>query len=191
MEFDIPNQNKHDSGIYIISNNKTSQVYIGRTVNFKQRYNKHCSNILKNECNYKFKLLISQYNDIKFKFSLLELTNDIIDREEYYIAKYNSVDKGLNVFEKDQDNLYDAWEKLKHLNDYKEYISSKNSIKKIVIKKTYKKHKTHKIKRKYKSKMHFNDPTMQGYYTSYLKSHLNISYETYLKAIVKQNSSIS
>lgn len=123
IEFGIPAEFKNASGIYKITNNKTNQIYIGRTKDFYNRYNEYKKNIYYGYCNFKFKLLMLKESDVKFKMELVELTNDIVAREEFYIKKFDCVNSGLNIIYNDQ-QLFDKAYKLKtrSLPIYKEYL---------------------------------------------------------------------
>lgn len=84
--------------IYKITNLQNGKVYIGETCNFSRRMNEHRSR--SRNINYKSEL----YNDMRkhgennFSFEELEICNkkQSIEREAYYIKKYNSFKEGYN-----------------------------------------------------------------------------------------------
>ena len=126
--FDIPKEYENLSGVYIITNSVTSQVYIGRTKNLLKRYKGHCQKVNKNKENHKFKLLLLQYPEVQFVYSLLEVTDNLKTREEYYIKHYNSVEKGLNILNRDEDYVNRSL--IRNSESCKKYISLLNSAKK-------------------------------------------------------------
>lgn len=103
--FDIPKVYQNDSGIYKITNNKTHYIYIGRTTNFIERYKKHRDMFVNNDNNCKIRYLRSCFDSITFKMELVEVTKDIVKKEEEYIQLYNSTLNGLNIIKKDSDAL--------------------------------------------------------------------------------------
>lgn len=103
--FDIPKVYQNNSGIYKITNDKTDYIYIGRTTNFIERYKKHRDMFTNNTNNCKIRYLRSCFDSIVFRMELVELTKDIVKKEEEYIHLYNSSSNGLNIIEKDSDIL--------------------------------------------------------------------------------------
>lgn len=103
--FDIPKEYQNKGGIYKITNDKSKYIYIGRTKNFLNRYREHKNMFLINKNNCKFKYLRSCFLSIKFKMELIEVTNDIKQKELFYIKRYNSVKEGLNILTEDSDIL--------------------------------------------------------------------------------------
>lgn len=124
IDFNIPIEFKNTSGIYKITNNKTNQIYIGRTKNFYNRYLMYKTNIKHGYFNFKICSLILKNPGIKFNMELVESTKDIIKREEFYIKKFDCVNSGLNVIYTDSE-LYDKnrGKEIKSSPEYKEYLS--------------------------------------------------------------------
>ena len=106
--FDIPKEYQHCSGIYKIINDKTKYTYVGRTNDFRERYKKHFYDFTKNKNNSKIKYLRSCFDHVCFKMQMIEITNDLIQKEKYYIEKYNTVKNGLNLLKEDKEliNLF-------------------------------------------------------------------------------------
>jgi group I intron endonuclease len=126
--FNIPKEYENLSGIYIITNSVNDQVYIGRTKNLLKRYKRHCQSVSNNRENHKFKLLLLQYPEVQFVYSLLEVTDNLKIREEYYIKYYSSVEKGLNILSCDEDYINKV--SIRKSESCKKYILLLNSIRK-------------------------------------------------------------
>jgi len=80
-------------GIYKIENVKNNKIYIGSSVNLKNREYKHFWMLDKNIHNNDYlQHSYNKYGKDNFSFSILEncLINELIDKENYYIKKYNS-----------------------------------------------------------------------------------------------------
>lgn len=88
-------------GIYKITNLKTNEVYIGQSVDVRDRWNQHCKCGLGIDTPARNKLYQSmlKYGLENFAFQLLEKCepSELDEREKYYIEAYNSVDFGLNT----------------------------------------------------------------------------------------------
>ena len=84
------------------------------------------------------------YPDIEFTMKLVEITQDIINREEFYIQKYNCVNTGLNIITKDSE-FYDKDSKRVFRNSL-EYAQYKKLLKEKGIKlSNHKKHHKNSI----------------------------------------------
>jgi group I intron endonuclease len=81
------------SGVYKITNPK-GKVYIGCSNNIEKRKKNY------QNCNIPTQRLVLEsiryYGWSNHNFEILEYTNDLINREKYYIEKYNSYYEGLN-----------------------------------------------------------------------------------------------
>jgi len=91
------------SGIYKIENKLNGKVYIGSSKNIKQRFRQHLSD-LKNNNHHSIHLQRSwnRYGKNNFEFSIIkEITykNDLLTNEQYYIYKFDSLNKnkGYNI----------------------------------------------------------------------------------------------
>ena len=74
------------SGIYKITNVETNEFYIGSSVNIKSRWIDHkCSSSWKRQPNNKLYIDFQQYGLDKFSFEILEKTDNLKEREQYYI----------------------------------------------------------------------------------------------------------
>ena len=86
--------------IYIIKNDVNNKVYIGQTTQgSEERFKQHLKLLKSNEKQLIHKA-IKKYGKEHFYFEVLEDNIDIEyldDREEYWIAKYDSVNKGYNL----------------------------------------------------------------------------------------------
>lgn len=90
---------KSKKDIYIIKNDINDKVYIGQTVNMKNRWYHHISN---EKISRKYSLIsqaIAQYGKEHFHYEILEHQIENYDeREKYWIKRYNSrVPKGYNI----------------------------------------------------------------------------------------------
>ena len=89
--------------IYKITNIITNKVYIGQTnKTIQERFERHLYDALRNPKPLKTKLAcaIRKYGEKAFKIELIELiegtTEQITDREYFWISYYDSVSKGYN-----------------------------------------------------------------------------------------------
>lgn len=89
-------------GVYIIKNLINNKVYVGGSVNIKARFIKHRTE-LKNRI-HSNKYLTEDYHNYgfsNFEFTIIELCSkeDLVNREAFYLNKYNSVsrDFGYNL----------------------------------------------------------------------------------------------
>jgi len=80
-------------GIYIIKNNSNNKVYIGSSVNLDNRKYKHFWMLDKGiHDNFFLQKSFNKYGKDFFEFIILEICdeNSLIDKENFYITKYNS-----------------------------------------------------------------------------------------------------
>lgn len=105
MQFDFMIQPEFEncSGIYSISNNLNKKIYIGRTSNFLKRYKEHRYKMKNGGVNYKFASFLEENPNVRFMFNLVEITDNLKDREEFYIASLDAVENGYNVLYTDSD----------------------------------------------------------------------------------------
>jgi group I intron endonuclease len=143
-------------GIYKISFiNNTGKVYIGSTSNkmgFQKRWYRHISSLSKNKSNLPaLQNAANKYGINNIQFEILEecKKDDCVDREQYYIDKYNSYKCGYNSRPIARTNLSLIWtqnsrnnvaktyrlKRDKYFNDiYQLYVKNDLSIKKISLK---------------------------------------------------------
>ena len=89
-----------ESGIYSITNTKNSKIYIGSTNNFKRRKRQHFRDLKQNKHdNPHLQASYNKYGKEFFKFDIVEYVENLIERELFYIEKYNSVNNnyGYNI----------------------------------------------------------------------------------------------
>jgi hypothetical protein len=81
------------SGIYIIKNTKNNKVYVGSSVNIKHREYKHFWMLGHgSHDNSYLQSSYKKYGKDSFIFEILEMCDEhsLVERENYYISKYNS-----------------------------------------------------------------------------------------------------
>jgi len=91
-----------NTGIYKIENIANGKVYIGQSINLYTRLLGHKSTLKTNKhFNRYLQRSWNKYGEDNFTFNILEKcdTDDLNDREQYWIEKYNSCDrlKGYNI----------------------------------------------------------------------------------------------
>ena len=78
------------SGVYKITNNITGDFYIGSSCNIKQRWAVHkCVSAWKLQPNSKLYKSMASYGLDNFTFEILEKTDNLKEREQYYIEQLN------------------------------------------------------------------------------------------------------
>ena len=83
-------------GIYAITNIKNNNIYIGKSIDIFQRWEQHLDGARLKKYNYDF------YKDLieisSFTFQILEICeeNQLQEKEQFYIDKYNSLSNGYN-----------------------------------------------------------------------------------------------
>lgn len=98
-----------ESCIYIIRNTTNDKVYVGSTIDFKSRMNKHYYLLRKNKHhNDHLQNSYNTYGEKNFEASIIEnldyptkkeLEKNLLIREDYWIDKYKSLDEnfGYNI----------------------------------------------------------------------------------------------
>lgn len=87
-------------GIYKIKNLINGKIYIGQSVNIKQRWAEHKANLRNNKHeNQYLQNAWNKYREENFDFCVIEeCSESILDEKEcYYIAYYNSYRNGYNL----------------------------------------------------------------------------------------------
>lgn len=100
------------SGIYKITNLETNEYYIGSSINIKKRWTEHkCPCHWKRYPNNKLYIAFQQYGLDKFSFEILEETDNLREREQYYIDLLKPIYN--NIRAKDFGNLEKSKERHK------------------------------------------------------------------------------
>lgn len=85
-------------GIYKIENKINGKVYIGQSKNIESRWKQHIYDLNNNSHHsYKLQKEWNEYGEYSFEFSVLEKYDDLDSKEQFYIDKYNSIQKGYNI----------------------------------------------------------------------------------------------
>jgi group I intron endonuclease len=93
---------KHEyNSIYMIKNIVNNKVYIGRSVEPKIRLRTHLLDLRNGRGYKKMQSDFDRYGESAFETEILEThlikDSNPLDRENHYIKKYNSIDKGYNT----------------------------------------------------------------------------------------------
>lgn len=86
------------SGIYLLNFDGTHKVYIGQSNDIEYRYIQHKTKFTKNKHSIKLQEAYNIYG-MPWLEILEECSENINDRENYYIKLYNSVEDGFNTQE--------------------------------------------------------------------------------------------
>lgn len=87
---------KNKSGIYLIKNIVNNKVYVGKTVNFRSRYNSHNRELKRNiHENVYLQYDYNKIGDDKFIFTIQEFCCEelLTEREDYWLEFYKAGDK--------------------------------------------------------------------------------------------------
>jgi len=89
---------KKESGIYMITCLANNKIYIGQSKGLRERLYQH-KYYLKNNTSHHPLLQEdwNKYNENDFKFEVLEITDNLDEREQFYISKYDSFNNGYNT----------------------------------------------------------------------------------------------
>lgn len=98
-----------NKGIYKWTNKINNKSYIGKSTNIVRRKSEHLYTLRNNKHrNSYFQNAFNKYGEENFEFSILEICEEDVlnEREEYYINKYNTLNKkfGYNLMENDGNN---------------------------------------------------------------------------------------
>lgn len=111
--------------IYLISNNINSKLYVGQTIQtLNKRFNGHCCYSKSDRSvNMYIKRAIHKYGRDKFHITLIEECpiNLLNEREKYWIAFYDSYNKGYNLTKGGQDSNYFNLHRLENTVDIKKF----------------------------------------------------------------------
>jgi group I intron endonuclease len=91
----------NESGIYSIKNIENGKIYIGSTVNFRQRITTHLTTLRRNiHKNKKLQNSWNKHGELSFEITVIETVRDkssLLTREQYWIDKCCSVEHGYNI----------------------------------------------------------------------------------------------
>lgn len=96
-------QEDNVSGIYKITNNINSKIYIGSSVNLKKRFSSHISDLKnKKHRNIHLQRAWGKYGEDAFEFKILEYISDkeeLLKWEQFYMDRFNVCDDkiGYNI----------------------------------------------------------------------------------------------
>lgn len=85
--------------IYIIKNDINDKVYVGKTtLTLQERFKEHCRAVNRKQCAKRpLYLAMKKHGCNHFSISLLEETDDIENREIYWIQQYDAYHRGYNA----------------------------------------------------------------------------------------------
>lgn len=84
------------SGIYLIINRINNKAYVGSAVNHEDRWRLHKLSLnLNNHHNRHLQAAWLNYGAENFEFRLIELTDDLLNREQFWIDKLNTCDHNI------------------------------------------------------------------------------------------------
>lgn len=92
MKKDIINENGGKSGIYMLTNKITKEIYIGQSINLSNRFKNYINlSYIKSKENLRISKALIKYGYSNFSLTILEYCNnsDLQAREQYYFDKLN------------------------------------------------------------------------------------------------------
>lgn len=93
-------KNVSSAGVYIIKNKINGKKYIGSSINTKNRINAHLNALRKGKGFKNLQKDFNKFGEHNFEFATIEMVFDkdeLLKREDYYIDKYNTLERGYNV----------------------------------------------------------------------------------------------
>lgn len=87
MKKDIFNENKSKSGIYMLTNKLTGDIYIGQSIDISKRFKNYLNlSYLKKSNSYKISRALIKYGYANFSLTILEYCDksNLVIREQYY-----------------------------------------------------------------------------------------------------------
>lgn len=111
------------SGIYKIECLVNGKVYIGQSINIKQRCGAHFSNLKNNRHdNIRLQRAYNKYGKDNFIFEIIEECNtNLDDVEKYWICYFDSFNNGFNLTEGGKAIVKEAIKSLKKKEQEKKY----------------------------------------------------------------------
>lgn len=111
--------------IYKITNDINSKIYIGQTIQtLNKRFNGHsCYSKTDRSANMYIKRAIHKYGKEHFHIELIEIcpVENLNEREQFWIAKYDSYNNGYNLTKGGQDSNYFNLHRLEDKVDIKKF----------------------------------------------------------------------
>ena len=92
MRKEILNENKNKSGIYMLTNKSTSDIYIGQSNDISKRFKNYFNlSYLKSQNSFRISRALIKYGYNNFSLTILEYCDksDLLSREQYYFDKLN------------------------------------------------------------------------------------------------------
>lgn len=92
MKKDILNENGGKSGIYMLTNKLTKEIYVGQSINLSNRFKNYLTlSYLKSKNSFRISKALIKYGYSNFSLTILEYCNksDLQAREQYYFDKLN------------------------------------------------------------------------------------------------------
>jgi len=106
---------KSNSGVYKILNKRNNKIYIGSTKNFKRREIEHFRNLKNNKHENNFlQNAFNKYGEENFSFEVLEETNDLFNREQYWIDTLNPCNHNIGYNINKKADRPPSWQGKKH-----------------------------------------------------------------------------
>lgn len=94
----------NNKGVYQIKNTVNNKIYIGSSKHINKRWKEHINSLNNNcHCNSYLQKDWNKYGKDAFEFSVLENTEEYLEREQYYLDSlkpFSYTDNGYNICEK-------------------------------------------------------------------------------------------
>jgi len=85
-------------GIYAITHLRTGRVYVGSASNISKRWSAHRKALrLGRHLNPHLQLAWTKYGECAFSFSIIEVTDNLTAREQFWIDELQAVAEGFNI----------------------------------------------------------------------------------------------
>ena len=108
--------------IYCYTNKVNGKTYIGQTTNEGVRKTQHLRRAVNSNSQYTFHKAIRKYGWDNFEYNVLEVTDDLDEREIYWIKQFDSYNRGYNMTLGGKSPMRGR----KHSNEWKESMSERN-----------------------------------------------------------------
>jgi len=113
---DILKENKGTSGIYMLTNKLTNDIYIGQSVDISKRFKNYFNiSYIKSKGSFIISRALIKYGYSNFSMTILEYCDksDLLVREQYYFDKFNPQYNILKIAGSSQDFKHSEDTKLK------------------------------------------------------------------------------